>query len=531
MIGTRKRLDLGQQPVGRFHEIRNNHADAGHRRFGTVPGAGRDRHAGGRHELPGWHVSTRPHNRKVVYHAPSKSWFVFHGTGAWADKTNHQDFSREIIAWRRSGDGVRFTPLAQATVGNGHTSSVDVVLAGDRVYLTAARFSYWRTKAGIPWMLKGKPFFHPDNRNLNGANYQCPFEVFPFDIAGGSLSAGQPVAALPGDAHMGNEGPHYGSLTRDTSGYFWAAARSMAGLDGRFVTWVTRTTRPDDITAWQPHTVMFKSNGPGTHAPQIIALDQGRVALILFVKNELRTSVYLYDPRSHAWGSPHVLSGGYESKRASAVFDPGSRRLHIVYTDNAGDARHRAWAAPYDGASFSPPLDQPGTMVAPKAGANPGDDDLSLSANLAESRAAGAGAPRAGPPSAPAVLRRQEMVGQGHQGRAAGSGVNVRRSLHRSGFLPWPGVPVLVPVEGLGGPQAERRDWPVALRPGEGRRGTVRPMMRACGLLVAFVAPAACADAGAWVRPERADAPLIWGRTDGSVFGLASAGVCADRAA
>ena len=49
-------------------------------------------------------------------------------------------------------------------------------------------------------------------------------------------------------------------------------------------------------------------------------------------------------------------------------------------------------------------------------------------------------------------------------------------------------------------------------------------MMRACGLLVAFVAPAACADAGAWVRPERADAPLIWGRTDGSVFGLASAG-------
>ena len=335
----------------------------------------------------GWHVSTRPHNRKVVYHAPSKSWFVFHGTGAWADKTNHQDFSREIIAWRRSGDGVRFTPLAQATVGNGHTSSVDVVLAGDRVYLTAARFSYWRTKAGIPWMLKGKPFFHPDNRNLNGANYQCPFEVFPFDIAGGSLSAGQPVAALPGDAHMGNEGPHYGSLTRDTSGYFWAAARSMAGLDGRFVTWVTRTTRPDDITAWQPHTVMFKSNGPGTHAPQIIALDQGRVALILFVKNELRTSVYLYDPRSHAWGSPHVLSGGYESKRASAVFDPGSRRLHIVYTDNAGDARHRAWAAPYDGASFSPPLDQPGTMVAPKAGANPGDDDLSLSANLSRSPA------------------------------------------------------------------------------------------------------------------------------------------------
>jgi len=335
----------------------------------------------------GWHVSTRPHNRKVVYHAPSKSWFVFHGTGAWADKTGNRDSSREVVAWRRSEDGVRFTPLAEATSGNGHTSSVDVVLAGDRIYLTAARFSYWRTKAGIPWMVNGKPFFHPDNRNLNGANFYCAFEVFPFEIAGGRLVAGEPAAALPGDAHMGNEGPHYGSLTRDTSGYFWAAARAMAGLDGRFVTWVARTTRPGDITAWQPHTVMFKSNGPGTHAPQIIALDQGRVALILFVKNELKTSVYLFDPRSHAWGSPHVLSGGYESKRASAVFDPGSRRLHVVYTDDAGDARHRVWAAPYTPESFSPPLDRPGTMVAPKAGANPGDDDLSLSANLSQNPA------------------------------------------------------------------------------------------------------------------------------------------------
>jgi len=111
------------------------------------------------------------------------------------------------------------------------------------------------------------------------------------------------------------------------------------------------------------------------------------VALILFVKNELKTSVYLFDPRSHAWGSPHVLSGGYESKRASAVFDPGSRRLHIVYTDDAGDARHRFWAGPYTRESFSPPLDRPGTMVAPKAGANPGDDDLSLSANLSQNPA------------------------------------------------------------------------------------------------------------------------------------------------
>jgi serine/threonine protein kinase len=32
---------------------------------------------------------------------------------------------------------------------------------------------------------------------------------------------------------------------------------------------------------------------------------------------------------------------GYKSKRASAVFDPSSKRLHVAYTDAKGDVRHR----------------------------------------------------------------------------------------------------------------------------------------------------------------------------------------------
>ena len=32
------------------------------------------------------HITTRPHNRKVVYHARSKTWLIFHGTGHWIDR-------------------------------------------------------------------------------------------------------------------------------------------------------------------------------------------------------------------------------------------------------------------------------------------------------------------------------------------------------------------------------------------------------------------------------------------------------------
>jgi len=203
------------------------------------------------------------------------------------------------------------------------------------------------------------------------------------------LVAGKEVEALPGDRHVGHAGPHYGSMARDTNGYIWAAARALTktGEAGHLSTWVARSTRPDDISEWETHTVLFESAGPGTHAPQIIALDGGRMACVLFTKHEKRTAVYLYDPDSRTWGEPHIIGEGYESKRACAVFDPGSRRLHVVYTDSVGDVRHRALVAPYSSENWSPSLDKPGNLVAEKAGANKGDDDLSLSADLSENPA------------------------------------------------------------------------------------------------------------------------------------------------
>ncbi len=331
----------------------------------------------------GAHVTTRPHNRKVVYHAPSGNWFIFYGTGHWMDKLGDAGGDKEMIAWRCSKDGITFSEFAVAIAGQqGHSSSTDVLLVGNRIYLTETRWGYWRQMAGIPWKKDGKAWYHRSTPER--AMFFVPFEVFPFEIVGSRLVPGKESQALPGDEHVAHGGPHYGSITRDTNGYLWVAARAQSPEYGWPATWVARTARPDDITAWEPHRVLFKSSGPGSHAPQIIALDEGRVACLLFVKHEKMTVLYLYDQDSGNWSKPHVIGEGYLSKRACAVFDPGSRQLHAVYTDAQGSARHRALAVPYGPTDWLPALDELGTLVAEKAGVNSGDDDLSLSVNLSQ---------------------------------------------------------------------------------------------------------------------------------------------------
>ncbi len=143
---------------------------------------------------------------------------------------------------------------APAIVGNGHSSSTDALLVDDRIFVSNTRWGYWRQKADIPWMKDGKAVYHrgtPDR-----PMYYVPYEVFPFDINNEDLIPGNETEALPGDRHVGHAGPHYGSLTRDSKGYFWVAARAIADSVG-LATWVARSSRPEDITDWEPHQVLF----------------------------------------------------------------------------------------------------------------------------------------------------------------------------------------------------------------------------------------------------------------------------------
>ncbi|MDY6853850.1 MAG: hypothetical protein SWO11_03945 [Thermodesulfobacteriota bacterium] len=330
------------------------------------------------------HITTRPHNRKVLYHEPSRIWFIFYGTGHWIENLGEAGLKKEKIMWRASNDGQTFSSPISAVVGNGHSSSTDVLLVGDLIYLIQSRFGYWRSKEDIPALLNGNPIWHPSRIDREKPNYYSPYEVFPFCIADKRLVAGKAVVALPGDAHIGHIGPHYGSITRDTNGYLWIAARVLIKANGNLATWVSRSTRPDDISTWRPHTVLFESAGPGTHAPQILALDKGYVACVIFTKYEQITAVYIYNPDQQSWSDRQIIGRGYKSKRACAVFDSNSERLHVVYTDEEGDARHRVLSKPYADVNWSPPLSEFGVLVARKAGVTKGDDDLTLSIDLSK---------------------------------------------------------------------------------------------------------------------------------------------------
>lgn len=339
----------------------------------------------------GAHVSTRPHNRKVIYHEGSDTWYVFYGTGHWmeTDPSNESLADQELIAWRSSTDsGATWSDHIAAIAGNGHSSSSCAILAGNTIYMSNMRWHYWRQLAGVPYEENGRIYYHRSKPDT--FMFYAPYEVFPFQIESGNLVLGQPSEALPGDQHVMHAGPHYGSMTRDSNGYLWVAARALTPASGggtSFDVWVARSLRPDDPTEWQPHTVVFQGAGGGSVAPQVVALSSGRVACVIHAKYEAMTTVALYNPVGGTWSFPQRIGSGTGSKRTCAVFDPGSERLHVVYTDSAGDARHRACTAPYDSSNWSPPLSEPGAVVARQAGTNQGDDDLTLSVDRSQNPA------------------------------------------------------------------------------------------------------------------------------------------------
>ena len=336
----------------------------------------------------GAHVSTRPHNRKVVYHGRSGTWFVFYGTGHWLEAGKEEEMApREMIAWRcSSDDGKTWSGMHRAVVGNGHSSSTDVLLSGDTIYMTGTRWGYWRQKANILWKQDGKVYYHRGSRDR--PMFYAPHEVFGFKIEGGKLTGGKASAALPGDKHVMHAAPHYGSMTRDTKGHLWVAARALSKPPGLDV-WVARSERAGDASAWTEHEVLFHSTGPGTVAAQIIALGEGHVGCVIFAKHEQMTAVTFYDPGTGRWSEPEKIgTGSKRSKRTCGVYDAHTKRLHVVYTDERGDLRHRSCRAPYRTVDWSPPLAEAGTLVAVGAGTSAGDDDLTLSVDRSRKPAA-----------------------------------------------------------------------------------------------------------------------------------------------
>ncbi|HDL01490.1 MAG TPA: hypothetical protein ENH23_04580 [candidate division Zixibacteria bacterium] len=288
------------------------------------------------------HVTTRPHNRKIIYDPSSGYWYVFYGHG------NKDADGKYRISWRSSKDGVNWSDRHTLHEGNAHASSLDVLLSGDTITAMVFRPHYHRALSGVAELYDGKEWWdRPED------DFPMPYEIMQMKINNGDLSSGPIYTVIPGTT---NAFAHYGSLTRDTAGFFWVGARIVRDGEGNpFQAVVVRSEKAGDISAWQPYTSLFRASGKGTVTVQVIALDDGKVFTVIFSQSDIKVYGSLYDPEADQWESPYIIAeGNSKSKRAVAAFDPSTRRLHLIYINNASDLRHKILSYPYSKSDWLP---------------------------------------------------------------------------------------------------------------------------------------------------------------------------------
>lgn len=326
----------------------------------------------------GFHVTTRPHNRKVIYHATSGYWFVFYGHG----RKDPDGVFR--TSWRSSKDGINWSRRHTAYEGNAHSSSLDVLLSGNKITALIYRPQYHREKAGIPFLRDGKLWYQRQD------DFPLPYEIQQYRTDNGRLLSDTIYSVMRGSFF--NAFAHYGSLTQDSEGFFWVGARAVINKEKRpFQAWVARSSKENDISAWGPHHILFKASSKGTITVQVIALDDARVFAVIFSKSDAKVYGSLYDPSAGKWESPYVISeGNSRSKRAVTSFDPGTKRLHLVYINNSGALMHKILSTPYREQDWKPQAgnESRGIMIVSNVIAKPEkDDNISLSIDTSKTPA------------------------------------------------------------------------------------------------------------------------------------------------
>lgn len=320
------------------------------------------------------HSLTRAHNRKVIYDPATGRWFAFWLRDTDGDPTPAPG---EGIVGQSSPDGKRWTPFQTLGFYEAGSTSFDVVRSGGSLYaLGLLGTSSVGTGTG-------------------------DYSVRRLDIApDGSLSVGAPVViwASSGDPATDH---FYGSLLRDSRGYFWAAARVDA-IPPRAE--VIRSTRPDDASAWGPGGCAGASCNaawtdpyqgfpfePGTVASELLDLGDRGVGLITYNKNNglpatIGQILFAYNPTGahDGWNGTYIeltteanqYNGAnpddptrLDDRRFSAVVDPRTGVIHVVYvtrdmeSGGGAEARYFTLSPPYaDLSDKSPEL----TLVPPE---------------------------------------------------------------------------------------------------------------------------------------------------------------------
>lgn len=316
------------------------------------------------------HSTTRPHNRKLIYDPATKNYFAFFGVGT-SDPDGIIGFNGTNgilrMRWKSSSDGVNWTNGGQAYYqGTGNSSASDALLDGNKIVYLYLKY--------IPG---GMSSYRIKSFNISGNNLIDS----GIDVALSNFNLATTVDDIV----------FYGSITKDTSGYYWVAAmRETQAKPVNQTPLVFKSNNPNDLSSWSGAVTIAPIKSKVESAPDIIALDQGRVIVVMKVQdtsgfanlpnNEIR--VKLYDPSKGGWQADYQLFSSTElgnAIRPAAEFDTASKELHLVYGDAQSNLRHMTLKYPYGQADWSA---KPGALIASGLTPAPAENDVSMEIDL-----------------------------------------------------------------------------------------------------------------------------------------------------
>ena len=275
--------------------------------------------------LNGWHSTTRGTIRLVFPH--EGKWLVFRG---------------DPDTYHFSEDGITWTAAEAQQAGRSH------LIDGNTIYST-----------------------------YNVLVEPAPKWIFDKFICRGTISGTDIQWEEPYE--LNTRVDYYRDLKRDTNGYFTMTGRSpMRDAEDQFigteVLW-KRSTRPNDISEWEPDVryINRKGDGPipddrnswkkiGSTVHENLVLEDGKSYAFGMMTVERVGRLYgnLHD--GEKWGAKETeIATGMSSwagtdRRLCAIFDKTARVIHLAYVDGGGDLFYRNAHTPYGEGDWSEPI-------------------------------------------------------------------------------------------------------------------------------------------------------------------------------
>jgi hypothetical protein len=119
------------------------------------------------------------------------------------------------------------------------------------------------------------------------------------------------------------------------------------------------------VAEWLPAAVCLPV--PGRHALDAAAMDDERLYVASILTTDGKLYGNLYDGRKWEDAATLIADGltnvAGDDRRLALQFDPGRRRLHLVYVDAGSTLRYRSLSFPYRPSDWRPVLSEPGSEL------------------------------------------------------------------------------------------------------------------------------------------------------------------------